>query len=109
MQCNGKHISWSHLITLYNRDTAAGEGIRILPKLKFEHISLNSFSKMRVDLAAQVGLSSKYQQTFPITLFSLMYRFSVSQLVKPFGSLVVMTDETIETAHFVYRNDGQVF
>ena len=91
MQCNGKHISWSHLITLYNRDTSAGEGIRILPKLKFEHISLNSYSKMRVDLAVQVRLSSKYQQTFPITLlFSLMYRFSVSQLVKSFGSLVVM-------------------
>ena len=78
-------------VTLYHCGTSGGEGIRILPKLKFEHISLNSFSKMRVDLAAQVGLSSKYQQTFPITLlFSLMYRFSVSQLVKPFGSLVMM-------------------
>ena len=91
MQCNGKHISWSHLITLYNSGTSGGEGIRILPKLKFEHISLNSFSKMKVDLTAKVGLSSKYQQTFPITLlFSLMYRFSMIQLVKPFGSLVVM-------------------
>lgn len=26
----------------------------LLPKLKFEHVSLSSFSKMRVDLAAQV-------------------------------------------------------
>lgn len=30
-------------------------GIRMVPKLKLEHISLTSFSKMRVDLAAQVS------------------------------------------------------
>lgn len=30
-------------------------GIRMVLKLKFEHISLTLFSKMRVDLAAQVG------------------------------------------------------
>ena len=53
-QCNGKNISWCHLTALYNRDTRPGKGIRLLPKLKFEHISLTSFSKMRVDLAAQV-------------------------------------------------------
>ena len=29
-------------------------GLTTLPKLKYEHISLTSFSKMRVDLAAQV-------------------------------------------------------
>ena len=54
IQCNGRYISWSHLTRLYNRDTAVGEGIRMVPKLKFEHISLTSFSKMRVDLVAQV-------------------------------------------------------
>ena len=46
---------WSHLTDLYKRDTAAGQGVRMIPKIKFEHISLNSFSKMRVDLAAQVS------------------------------------------------------
>ncbi len=30
-------------------------GLSLLPKLKFEHVYLTSFSKMRVDLAAQVG------------------------------------------------------
>ena len=39
---------------LYDRDTQAGMGLRILPKIKYEHIRLTSFSKMRVDLAAQV-------------------------------------------------------
>ena len=29
----------------------------MVPKLKFEHIHLTSFSKMRVDLAAQVYLN----------------------------------------------------
>ena len=29
----------------------------LVPKLKFEHVRLTSFSKMRVDLAAQVGIS----------------------------------------------------
>ena len=30
-------------------------GLSILPKLRYEHIRLSSFSKMRVDLAAQVS------------------------------------------------------
>ena len=40
---------------LYENDTAPGMGIRLVPKLKYEHVSLTSFSKMRVDLAAQVS------------------------------------------------------
>lgn len=52
-QNNGKLILWSHLANLYNKDTS-GEGVRMVPKLKLEHIKLTSFSKMRVDLAAQV-------------------------------------------------------
>ena len=57
MQCNGKHISWTHLETLYKKDTgsrARPVGLRLVPKLKYEHIYLSSFDKMRVDLAAQV-------------------------------------------------------
>ncbi len=53
-QKNGKSISWRHLHSLYQRDQAGGVGIRLLPKLKYEHLNLTSFSKMRVDLAAQV-------------------------------------------------------
>lgn len=32
----------------------------MVPKLKFEHIALTSFSKMRVDLAAQVSMHVAY-------------------------------------------------
>lgn len=57
-QCNGKEISWSHLVQLYyhNRCQSAksNPGFALIPKLKYEHINLSSFSKMRVDLAAQV-------------------------------------------------------
>ena len=40
------------------RPEMASPGATILPKLKFEHINLNSFSRMRVDLAVQVILDS---------------------------------------------------
>lgn len=55
LQCNGKDVSWSHIVKLYERDSATGMGLHLLPRVKFEHIRLTSFSKMRVDLAAQVG------------------------------------------------------
>ena len=29
-------------------------GLSLVPKIKYEHVYLNNFSKMRVDLAAQV-------------------------------------------------------
>ena len=57
MQCNGKKIEWRHLQELYERDIQGGMGLRLLPKLKYEHIHLSSFSKMRVDLAAQVSVA----------------------------------------------------
>ena len=53
-QCNGKDISWGHIEDLYKRDCSKGSGLRLVPKIKYEHIYLTSYSKMRVDLAAQV-------------------------------------------------------
>lgn len=52
-QNNGHEIKWTHVWTLYYRSRSP-TGLELLPKLKFEHIKLTSFSKMRVDLAAQV-------------------------------------------------------
>lgn len=57
-QCNGKTISWNHLSDLYlldNDPTKTTPGLRLDPKLKYEHVHLTSFSRMRVDLAAQVS------------------------------------------------------
>ena len=56
-QCNGKEICRSHLEGLYCRDSGANRdapGLAMVQKLKYEDIHLSSFSKMRVDLAAQV-------------------------------------------------------
>ena len=55
-QKHGKEIFWQHLIDLYKRDHGKGSGLSLVPKLKYEHVYLTSFSKMRVDLAAQVLL-----------------------------------------------------
>ncbi len=49
----GKAINWRYILDLYKMATAT-TGVTTLPKLKYEHVYLNSFSKMRVDLAAQV-------------------------------------------------------
>ena len=52
-------ISWKHLQDLYAGGSGASKeapGLSIVPKLKYEHIFLTSFSKMCVDLAAQVSL-----------------------------------------------------
>ena len=54
MQKNGKEIAWGHLVGLYYRDKGKATGLAIDNKLKLEHLQLTSFSKMRVDLAAQV-------------------------------------------------------
>ena len=56
-QCNGSNIDWKHVVDLYHRNAGRiteTPGLSIVPKLKYEHIHLNNFSKMRVDLAAQV-------------------------------------------------------
>ena len=55
-QYNGKHISWRHLQQLYEQDRGKATGLSLVPKLKYEHVYLTPFSKMRVDLAAQVCL-----------------------------------------------------
>lgn len=62
MQCNGQHIDWQFLIQLYKANTGRdtdSPGLSILHKLKYEHLHLTSFSKMRVDLAVQVSFYFK--------------------------------------------------
>ena len=47
MQCNGSSISWDHLHQLYERNRLEA-GLSLIPKLKYEHIHLTTFSKMRL-------------------------------------------------------------
>ena len=58
MQWKGSSITWSDVLSLYYSNTGANKaapGLCLVPKLKREHVYLTSFSKMRVDLAAQVS------------------------------------------------------
>uniref|UniRef100_A0A1X7TLU3 Transposable element P transposase n=1 Tax=Amphimedon queenslandica TaxID=400682 RepID=A0A1X7TLU3_AMPQE len=53
MEINGKQVSWKHIESLYKKSVET-TGLTIIPKIKHEHIYVTPFSKMRVDLAAQV-------------------------------------------------------
>lgn len=65
MWINGKHILWEHLCYLYEH-TQAQSGLYVGNRLRFEHINLTSFSKMRVNLAVQV-LSNSVSSAFTFT------------------------------------------
>ena len=46
---------WKYVKDLYLSNAGkTTPGVTLVPKIKYEHIHLTSFSKMRVDLAAQV-------------------------------------------------------
>lgn len=49
---NDQFLLWNHISDLYYSDLELG--LHQLPKLTIEHIMLTSYSKMRVNLAAQV-------------------------------------------------------
>lgn len=68
---------------LYERNCSAS-GLSLIPKLKYEHLHLTSFSKMRVDLAAQVfvtfnGNVSKYIFLMKVFSGSVAKGIGVSQ------------------------------
>ncbi len=59
VQINGQHIVWKQLWDLFGKISGTRDsscGLSLLPKLKQEHLKLTSFSRMRVDLAAQVTI-----------------------------------------------------
>ena len=49
---DGLYILWQHIAQLYFQD--AESGLKLLPRITFDHIKLSSYSTMRVNLAAQV-------------------------------------------------------
>ena len=49
---DGKDVLWQHITALYYEDV--DNGLKLLPRLTYEHINLNAYSVMRVNLAAQV-------------------------------------------------------
>jgi hypothetical protein len=58
LQLNGQYIEWKQLWEIYEKLFAMSiqsHGLTIAPKLKLEHLKLTSYSRMRVDLAAQIS------------------------------------------------------
>lgn len=49
---NGLSLLWQHITQIFYQDL--DNGLKLLPKLSFEHVNLNAYSVMRVNLAAQV-------------------------------------------------------
>lgn len=49
---DGSYILWHHITELFFQD--AENGLKLLPKLTCDHVNLNSYSVMLVNLAAQV-------------------------------------------------------
>ena len=52
------YISWDHLVRLYNQNRTA-LGLSLIPKVRRDHVYLASYSRMRVNLAAQVNKPCK--------------------------------------------------
>ena len=81
MQINGKTIEWKHLRDLYHKFHSMAmqsAGLSLVPKLKMEHIELTSFSRMRVDLAAQVSTNlymyvDEHQLELKLCMYVCMY------------------------------------
>lgn len=103
MQNNGRHISWTHITDLYGKANF-GSGLNLLPKVKREHSHLNSYSRMRVNLAAQVSICGDDVDTniIIITLLQVLSS-SVASGLEYFD-----LDETQETKTFV-RNFDRFF
>ena len=66
----GEHLLWGHIYSFVQQDI--NSELRLLPKLSLSHVSLTSFSIMRVDLAAQV-LSSTVANVLNLYIIIIMY------------------------------------
>ena len=65
LQAAGKSIKYSHLLSLFQQDQLRGStGLSVVPKLRPVHLSPNSFQKMNVKLAVQVGPQCVHKYIF---------------------------------------------
>ena len=106
IQCNGSDIKWKYITDLYLRNTGQvtkTSGLSLMPKIKYEHVHLTSFSKIRVDLAAQVCMVFNASSIFSIFIFKVMSE-TVSKALKFTGD-----EEAAETAQFIEMVDKRFY
>ena len=54
IQFDKQYISWQHIVDRYDKNKKGESKSVVEDYMKYEHVALNSYSKMRVDLAAEV-------------------------------------------------------
>lgn len=97
MQLNGMQIAWGYVRDLYDM-TLKSERLTCLPKLRFEHVDLTAFLKMRVNLAAPARTKLNYYKEF--TIIVQVLSSSVSNGIKTF-----LQPEAAERADFIDKFD----
>ena len=114
LQINGKDISWKHLVRAYEANrgrTTESAGLWLLNKVKFQHVFLTPYSRMRVDLAAQVKHTHTHTHTHTCTLHTISCPL-ISDFLKVLSSSVAHCmehmgdsdmEETIRFVHFFDR------
>lgn len=96
-----QRIDWDLVVQLYKRNAGSitsTPGLMLVPKIKYEHVYLTNFSKMRVDLAAQV---SAY-------LFLLLCIVNILQVLSESVSKALYftgNENAFETAYFIDKMD----
>ena len=95
---HGHSSSSSTMMQLQARYIAPG--LSLAPKLKYEHVYLTSFSKMRVDLAAQVHIVTYSNDHNDILHEQVLSSTVAKALTLRFGS------SSAATAQFIHSVDG---
>uniref|UniRef100_A0A1X7V4I6 Transposable element P transposase n=1 Tax=Amphimedon queenslandica TaxID=400682 RepID=A0A1X7V4I6_AMPQE len=103
---NGTPITWKHIRQLYEITTKT-TGVTTLLKLIDEHIHLNSFSKMRVDLAAEVCLDYTLSQTVAITV-RMHFKEEASETANFLEMMHKFFDLLDVTNYTKWRNDFEI-
>ena len=72
--------------------------LAMLHKVKFEHVNLTSFSKMRVDLAAQVSTVERILYSSQCSIYTLPLQVLSSSVANALR--VTLKDKATQTAYF---------
>ena len=98
----GHKIDWELIVQLYKRNAGSmtmTPGLSLVPKIKYEHVYLTNFSKMRVDLAAQVSCCVYAVHLITMACFQVLSE-SVSKALYFCGD-----ENAYETAYFIDKMD----
>ena len=91
---NNDEMTWDHLISLYEADRVSE--VRKLPKIKNEHVYLTPYSRMRVNLAAQVMSE---------TVGKVMLAYAAPK-AKETAKLILLVDKFFDCCNTRSLNEG---